>query len=147
MTGILCSGLPELSVARTVPPHPQDGCGSVQVGPEPSRRLCSNCNQQELSTPWCPPFSPLPLLLHGGQAAVTPAMQPLHCGGRRTKGGRSGLDYVASGSPFSVFFFLYRTELQINKQARPFLSFNGTNYLTAESQLCHCFHSGWCWIA
>ncbi|KAI4549741.1 hypothetical protein MG293_002071 [Ovis ammon polii] len=34
------------------------------------------------------------------------------------------------------------TESKINEQTHPFLSFNGTNYLIAESQLCDCFHPG-----
>lgn len=44
------------------------------------------------------------------------------------------------------FFFLasYRPESKTNEQPRPFLSSNGTNYLTVVSQLCDYFHSGWC---
>lgn len=40
------------------------------------------------------------------------------------------------------FLASYITESKTNEQSHPFLSFNGTNYLIAEAQLCDYFHSG-----
>lgn len=115
-------------------PFPRDGWDSLQVGLEPSRLLCSNCNQRWLSTHWYHPLAPL-LPLCRGSAAFTLEMPPSAVEGRRMKEGRLGLIYVAQGPFFFLSFFPHRTESKINEQTYPFPSFNGTNYLIAESQL------------